>query len=241
MSDLPVVLAIVFLAMLVQSTFSFGAALVSLPLLVLVVDVRTATVLMTLLSCSIAVIIVARKWRDVELGDSWRLIASACIGTPLGILFLGRAEGTVLKAVLALVVIIFTLLSLVSLKAIRLTHPDYAFIFGFVSGIFGGAYNISGPPVVLYGTLVNWGSERFRATMQSYALFANVFAIAAHYVAGNLTREVGTYYVCSLPIVVVSAWLGGVIHRAIPAGRYALVVKVLLLILGVRLLYVAVM
>jgi uncharacterized membrane protein YfcA len=210
-------LAIVFLAMLVQSTFSFGAALVSLPLLVLVVDVRTATVLMTLLSCSIAVIIVARKWRDVELGDAWRLI------------------------VLALVVITFTLLSLVSLKAIRLTHPSYAFIFGFVSGIFGGAYNISGPPVVLYGTLVDWGSERFRATVQSYALFANVFAIAAHTMAGNLTREVSIYYVCSLPIVVVSVWLGSVIHRAIPAERYALVVKVLLLILGVRLLYAAVM
>jgi hypothetical protein len=39
---------------------------------------------------------------------------------------------------------------------------------------------------------------------------------------------------------VVSVWLGSVIHRAIPAERYVLAGKVLLLILGVRLFYVAV-
>lgn len=52
--NLATVLAILFLSNLVQSTFSFGGALVALPLLALVLDVRTATPLMTLLSFTIA-------------------------------------------------------------------------------------------------------------------------------------------------------------------------------------------
>ena len=59
LDNLLVVLVIVLLSMVVQSTFSFGGALVALPLLALVVDVKAATVLMTMLSCSIAVAIVA--------------------------------------------------------------------------------------------------------------------------------------------------------------------------------------
>jgi uncharacterized membrane protein YfcA len=237
MDKLYVVLAIVCFSMLIQSTFSFGGALVALPLLALVVDVKTATVLMTLLSCSIAAVVVARRWGDVDVKNAWRLIVSACVGIPLGILFLGRVDGSVLKIVLACTVIVFTVVSLFKLKTIRLIHANYAFIFGLISGIFGGAYNISGPPVVLYGSLVNWSSDRFRATVQSYALFTNVFAILGHYLAGNVTREVATYYACSLPILGVSVWLGSVVHRMIAGERYAVCVKVLLLILAARLLW----
>ena len=237
MSDLHAVLAIVLVSMLVQSTFSFGGALVALPLLALTVEVKTATVLMTLLACSIAIVVVMGKWRDVEINDAWRLVVSACVGIPLGILFVGRVDGTILKTVLALTVISFTILSLVTPKSVRLAHSNYAFIFGLVAGFFGGAYNISGPPVVLYGSLVNWSSERFRATIQSFALFTNIFAILGHYFAGNVTRQALVYYAWSLPIVGASIWLGNVIHKAIPGERYAVVVKVLLLILATRLLY----
>ncbi len=62
MPDLPIILGITFLAMLVQATFSFGGALVALPLLALFVEVKFATVLMTMLSATIAVMIVIRNW-----------------------------------------------------------------------------------------------------------------------------------------------------------------------------------
>ena len=87
MGDLTAVLAIVFLSTLVQSTFSFGGALVALPLLALVVDIKTATPLMTLLSCSIACLVTTRRWRDIQVGNAWRIIVSACLGIPLGILY----------------------------------------------------------------------------------------------------------------------------------------------------------
>lgn len=230
------VLCILCVSMLVQATFSFGGALIALPLLAFVIAIPQATSLMTMLSTTIALTIMMKNRRDIQVGNAWRLIVSACVGIPFGIFFLGQVNGRMLKIVLAVTVIVFTVINLFSFKALRITNHHYAYGFGFISGIFGGAYNISGPPVVLYGTLSDWSPARFRATIQSYAFFTNIFAIAGHALAGNITTDVLIYYVCALPIVALSVWLGNLIHAKIPAERYTLVVKLLLLALAIRLL-----
>jgi uncharacterized membrane protein YfcA len=230
------VLCTLFVSTLVQATFSFGGALIALPLLAFVISIKEATPLMTILSCTIALTIIIKNRRDIQVSNAWRLIVSACVGIPLGIVFLGQVDGRILKIVLAATVIVFTIVNLFSFKALRVSNHNYAFGFGFFSGIFGGAYNISGPPVVLYGTLSDWSPARFRATIQSYAFFTNIFAIGGHAVAGNITKDVLTYYISALPIVALSIWLGNLIHTKIPAEKYMLVVKLLLLVLAVRLL-----
>lgn len=231
------IVAVIFFSSLVQSTFSFGGALIALPLLAFVIDVKVATPLMTLLSCSIGAIVVLLNWRDIHLRNAWRLIVSACCGIPFGILFLVRVDIKIVKFVLAITVIFFTLLNLLHTQKYQLKRLDYSLLFGFVSGLFGGAYNISGPPVVLYGTLAQWSPATFRATLQSYAFFTNVFAIVGYAFSGTITLEVLTYYLVSLPIVAASIWLGGRLHQMIPGEQYAMYIRILLLLLGLNLLY----
>ncbi len=121
--------------------------------------------------------------------------------------------------------ITFTILSLINLKGVRVENPLAAYIFGFISGVFGGAYNISGPPVVLYGSLANWDSHHFRATIQSYALFTNILAIIGHLLTKNIIPAVTKTYLWALPVVALSIWLGTLIHNRIPSERYQIVVK----------------
>jgi len=213
------ILFIIFLSTLIQSTFSFGGALVALPLLVFFIDVRFATALITLLAGTIAIAIVSKNWRDIEFQNAWRLIVSAFVGIPLGILFLSNFNGTIVKVVLAITVLTFTLINLITVEKIRIPHLNYAFGFGFVSGLFGGAYNMSGPPVVLYGSLADWRPSHFRTTIQSYALFTNIFAIVGHYLAGNITFQVGVYYVYALPLVAITIWVGNYIHKITPSEQ----------------------
>lgn len=233
------VLLIIFVSTLVQSVFSFGGALVALPLLALAIEIREATPLLTLLSCTIALVVSSRNWREVQVDSAWRLTLAACMGIPLGVWGLTHLNGQILKVGLALTVIASTLASLYVSNKLRLKNVNSAFLFGFVSGVFGGAYNTSGPPVVLYGTLRDWNSDQFRATIQLYSLCTNLFAIAGYTISGALTRDVIVYYGWSLPIVALTVWLGGRIHRAIPSAKYVTYVKLLLLLLAIRLLYVS--
>ncbi|MBI9051005.1 MAG: sulfite exporter TauE/SafE family protein [Anaerolineaceae bacterium] len=236
MDHIFVILFIIFLSTLIQSTFSFGGALVALPLLVFFVDVKSATVLVTLLAATIAIFIVIKNWRDIQFQNAWRLIVSAFVGIPFGILFLGQFDGKIVKIILAITVLILTTLNLITFKKNQVLHVNYAYPFGFISGLLGGAYNISGPPIVLYGSLSNWPPVHFRATLQSYALLTNLFAIFGHFLAGNITAQIGVYYLYALPITAVSLWAGNYFQKIASSEQYAKYVKVLLLILGLYLL-----
>src|SRR5689334_17984619 len=106
-ATLPVV-GVVFLATLVRSAFGFGEALVAVPLLALVIPVRVAVPLATLLSVSVAGLILLQDWRKVHARAAWRLVVPTLLGIPLGLLGLTAVAPPVVKAVMAVVIIAFS-------------------------------------------------------------------------------------------------------------------------------------
>src|SRR6266508_797779 len=70
------VMAVIFLATLIRSAFGFGEALVAVPLLALLMPVEEAVPLATLVSITVAVVIVLEDWHKVHLGSAWRLVLS---------------------------------------------------------------------------------------------------------------------------------------------------------------------
>ena len=63
---------LIFLATLIRSAFGFGEALVAVPLLALLMPVEEAVPLATLVSITVATIVVAQDWRKIHLGVTAR-------------------------------------------------------------------------------------------------------------------------------------------------------------------------
>lgn len=155
-SSIWIVLAILFLSSFVRSAFGFGDALLAMPLLAMAVGIRTATPLVALIASTIALAILLGNWRQIRFAPAWRLIVSTLAGIPLGLWFLKGTYDTMLKLVLALVIIGFSGWSLLAHRHPTIKHERWAPVFGFAGGILGGAYNTNGPAVVIYGTLRHW-------------------------------------------------------------------------------------
>ena len=98
--------------------------------------------------------------------------------------------------------------------------------------MLGSAYNTSGPPVIIYGTMRRWPPDLFRATLQGFFLVSNVIVIAGHGLAGLWTQEVLLLTLLSLPVLVTAVIAGARVNRRIPAAQFARVVYLLLIILG---------
>nr|MBP8293771.1 TSUP family transporter [Caldilineaceae bacterium] len=113
-----------------------------------------------------------------------------------------------------------------------LPNERWAFPFGFVAGVLGSAYNTSGPPVIIYGTMRRWPPDLFRATLQGFFLVSNMIVIAGHGLAGLWTQEVLLLTLLSLPVLVTAVIAGAMVNRRIPAAQFARVVYLLLIILG---------
>jgi uncharacterized membrane protein YfcA len=234
------VLGVIFLATLIRSALGFGEALVAVPLLALLMPVEVAAPLAVLVSITVAIVVVVEDWHRVHLGSAWRLVVSTLFGIPLGLLLLTAVAEQVVKAILAIVIIAFSVYCLVRRSPLVLRDDRLAWLFGFGAGVLGGAYGMNGPPLVVYGTLRRWSAEHFRATLQGYFLPASVVGMAGYWLAGLWVPAVTRYYMLSLPVAVASIVLGRVVNRRLAGGSFIRYVHLALILIGSALLVQAV-
>src|SRR5690606_37191986 len=98
---------------------------------------------------------------------------------------------TWLRRTLGIVLIAYALHGLAASRPLHIDGRGWAWPFGFVAGCLGGAYNTSGPPVVVYASAQPWDARQLRATLQGYFIFASLMIAGSHGLAGLWTREVG--------------------------------------------------
>lgn len=230
------VLAVIFLATLIRSAFGFGEALVAVPLLALFIPVETATPLAVLFSITVAGVIVIQDWRHIHVRSAFWLIFFTLFGIPLGLLVLTKVAEVAIKAMMALVIITFSLYCLFGRRELELKSDRLAWLFGFFAGVLGGAYGMNGPPLVVYGTLRRWTPERFRATLQGYFLPASLIGMGGYWLENLWTPTVTRYYWVSLLPALAAIFLGRAINRRLDGRRFVRYVHGGLIAIGAMLL-----
>ena len=231
------VIAIIFLSTFTRSALGFGDALIAMPLLALVVGITTATPLVAMGASTIAIMILSRAWRDVNIRAAWRLVLSSLVGIPIGLYFLKTAPESIVKAVLGIVLIGFGLYNLVAPKLPHLRSEKLSYLFGFGAGILGGAYNANGPLVVVYSALRRWSPGNFRATLQGYFFPTGFTVVISHGLAGLWTPRVLRLYLYVLPVIVVGVIVGEIVNRKFSVERFYNVVYIVLILVGILLFF----
>lgn len=222
-------------ATIVRSAFGFGEALVAVPLLALIVPVKTAAPVAVLASILIAAVIVAEDWRHVHFASAGRLIVSTLAGIPFGLLLLKLGSEAAIKGLLGAAIAAFSLYSLLRRERLELRDDRFAWLFGWTAGVFGGAYGLNGPPLVVYGSLRGWTPVKFRATLQAYFLPASMAGMLGYWLAGLWTRQVDRLLLYSLPSIAAGFLIGRLISRRLDAGRFARVLHAGLVLIGLAL------
>lgn len=227
---------IVFLAAMVQGVIGFGGALFAMPLLVAVIGIKTATPLLAILSAAITLLNVIRLRAHTTPRDLIQLLVAAFAGIPIGILLLSRADAAFVTGLLGVILIAYALYSLFSRGALKLSHPAWAYVAGFCSGILGAAFNAGGPPVVMYASAQDWTADRFRGNLQAYYLVLSTVVVVGHAAGGNLTSEIWRLALLSIPALIVGLMVGVWLSRRVESATFRKLVLVFLIALGIQLL-----
>ena len=230
------VIAVLFVATLVRSSFGFGEALIAVPLLALIMPVEQAAPLAVLVSITVAFVILLQDWRLVHLRSTGWLVGFTLAGIPLGLVLLRTVSESIVKVILAAIIIAFSVYSLMGRHNRELKDDRFAWFFGFNAGVLGGAYGMNGPPLAVYGALRRWPPEYFRATLQAYFFPASIAGMAGYSVAGLWTPAVNHFYIVSLPGVMIAIFLGRSLNRRMAAPQFIAYVYAGLIAIGVVLL-----
>lgn len=235
--DIALPILIIFLAIFTQSLSGFGLALVSMAVLPGVIGVHIATPLVALVAITAEIFLLLRYRAALNLRAIGPVAVASLIGIPIGVWALnGIPEKTSLR-IIGIVITIYAVYALFQLKLPTLRRQIWAWLVGLLAGILGGAYNVSGPPVILYGDCRGWPPAEFKSNLQGFFVLSSAFVAISHALSGNLTTEVWRYYLWGLPAIAIGILSGTALDRYLDPERFRRIVLVLLIIMGIRLIF----
>jgi len=229
------VVIVVFSASFVQTLTGFGFALMVMPLITLVLGLRTAAPLVALAGLTLYAINLRRHREAFNVKEVLPMGAAAALGVPVGVWVLANADENLVRQLLGLILVAYASYALARPKAPRLRSQRWAYPAGFAAGCLGGAYNTPGPPAIVYGSLRRWSKDEFRAAMQALFLLSGLLVVASHVLARHVTADVLTLYLYAAPALGLGILAGSRADRWVDGNRFRTLVNGMVLLLGAAL------
>jgi len=231
---------IVFLAGFIQGLSGFGSVLLALPLLAIILDIKTVIPVAALYGLSIALVLLVQLREHLEWRKVWPLLLGAALGVPIGVFFLKKLDRDMIQYTLGIILISYSLYSLFFRTLRSGTGERWGYVFGFLAGCLGGALGASGPPVIVYTSLQSWSKDKIKVTLQGFFVIAGLMVIFGHAISGITTAVVLRLFGISVPAMVLGTYVGSYFYGMIEEQWYRRMVFILLAFLGTFMIYKAV-
>jgi uncharacterized membrane protein YfcA len=233
----PISLTIIFVfAYIVFGVTGFGSALVAMPLLSSLIGVETAAPLFALIALVSEGIMLLRHREHFDFRLVWRLIVTSTIAIPVGIVGAHVINQHVAVLLLGILVAGYGVYGLWSPRLPQVKDGRWAFGFGFVGGLLNGAYNMGGPPIVIYASLSRWPATDFKGSMQSLFIINSLVIIVLHAISGHYNANVLDDTLLGLPAMIIGLLLGWRLERYINPQQFRKLVLIMLVIIGLNLI-----
>ena len=227
---------IIFTAGFTQGFTGFGSALVMLPMLTLILDVKTVVPLVILLGICINVILSLRVGRYIMWKRIRVLFIASIPGICCGVSILRAASANILQMIIGLVLIVFPAYLMFKGIPDRDLAPGWSWPVGFLSGVLSGSISAGGPPVIVYTAMQPWGKIPIKSTLVGFFLLTSLAAGAVQAGNGLMTARVLHLLAAGLPAVVTGVLAGSWLFEKVNSERYRNALYFLLILLGVLML-----
>ncbi|MFO0754379.1 MAG: sulfite exporter TauE/SafE family protein [Thermodesulfovibrionales bacterium] len=235
-TDTVLIAGVIFLASLLQGVFGFAFMLIALPLLSFFLSMKVAVPLLSFFLALLSGILAFQLRGRFDHRGVIPLLIGGAAGIPAGIFFLLAFNDALIKTILGIVLIVYSAYSLF-LKRAPFTFPGWAgYLFGFFAGALGGAFNITGPPVVFYLSAREGSKTDIIGSLNLFFCITSVLVLALHAAVGNITYEITVTFLELVPAMLAGMMTGGSILNKMNEGVYRKGLFLLLLIMGAMLL-----
>lgn len=226
---------VIFLSSLLQGMFGFAFMLIALPLLSLFLTVKVTVPLLSLFLALIAGILTFQFKREFSYREIMPLIIGAVFGVPFGIYFFLASSEQLIRFLLGLVLIAYAAYCF-QRKVVHWQLPGWTgYLVGLFAGSLGGAFNITGPPVVVYLSLQTGSKLNIFASLNFFFFITSILVVLFHLAAGNITGDIALTFLKFTPSMMIGLLAGRYLFRKIPEDKYKSSLNLLLLVMGIML------
>jgi uncharacterized membrane protein YfcA len=237
---LALVAGAVLLGGFLRGFVGFGAALVSVPVISLVVGPHIAVAVVTIMGLPSIFQLLPDAVRHCERNIVLPMALAIFAATPVGTWILVSVDPSVMKMVISgAVVVLVGFLSLGWKLGHKVGHGVLLFA-GAAGGLVQGVAGIGGPPVVAVALARAGPPERQRGNVLAVMTAIVLASIPPLYAYGLLTREAIIIGLLLLPLYFVSTWFGSRYFTAGGSQHYRRAALAMLALIGLTTLTFAV-
>ncbi len=220
----------------VRAIVGFGGALIIVPLITMIHDLPTAAPTVALSNLLPTLYVVYHYWHGVRWATVLRMTVGIVIGTPVGVYLLGNVDSGVMLLGLGIFIVLYTAYTMLGPELPVLKGHFWDPAFGLIGGMIGGAFNMSGPPYIVYGTMSRWPAAEFKATLSMLFFLGAIVVTVSHYSNGNLTPLVWQSTFAAIPGGLVGTYVGLRIGDRLDAETFRKIVFAVLFVIGANLI-----
>lgn len=227
---------ITYLGGLIQGMTGFGVMLVALPLMALIIDIKTAIPLIMMLGLIMNVILVCQLARHVQTRKWLPLLIASLPGVPVGVYILKTLEPQWLELLVGVVVIGTVAATWRHRPSKAELKRHWTLAAGFSAGFLYASIGAAGPPVIVYTALQPWPKHQIKATLVTFFCISGALVLALQFFSGVVTPEVGRHFIhCLLPLLA-GIFTGVRLFDHIDQSLYKRAIYILLFALGAMML-----
>ena len=204
------VAGVILLGTFVQGLTGFGLALVSVPLLSLLLDVKVAVPVAGLFGWMITFPLVYKMRQHVQWRTALVMVVGSLPGSWLGASLLKFMPARYILIAMGIVLVASSIYALRKKGAVLAGTDTGVFpaLAGFFSGTLGASVGEPGPPAIAYTSMQPWTSDQVKASLLFFFMLQMVGAIAGFWNKDLLSAEVFSLFAWGLPSFVVGLFAG---------------------------------
>lgn len=235
--DLPTLLvaAVLFAAAYLQSATGFGLALVCMAVIPLVIPVEEAISYVAVASFFVNLLIFFANRAGFCIRRALPLAIGMAIGIPIGYYSLRKLDGEMIVRLLGIALMAISVWEFLQSRFSKAAIPDKTGgLFGLVGGVLAGAFNVGGPPIVVFTYSRPWSKVEAVATLQTVFIAGGLTRNILMAGSGDYTPELFTLVAWSLPGCLLAVWLGKLTLDRVPHLLLRRIVFGLIFLIGLR-------
>jgi len=230
---------LVFAAYALRGATGFGAGVVAIPALALIMPLTVVIPVITTLGIVASLGQSVQEFRHVDWRAVRGLVVPSAVGVTLGLWLFASLDQRLLLRAFALFIIGYGLWSLAPRRP-RLALPTGALAIGaggtggLVATLFGG---MAGPFYAIYLRALALDKRRFRASIASVLLCLGLVRAGGYGSLGFFDRRAGAFLLLLFPVMAAGMLAGDRWHARLDQAKFERVVALLLAASGVALLF----
>jgi hypothetical protein len=164
------------------------------------------------------------------------MFLASLVGIPFGVYALQHFNETLLRFLVGLVIVVFSLLLYFgNNKEPRLKSKPIVFA-GFISGLLGSSVSLSGPPIALAMNRKKYTKDLFRSLFAVFGVLSSFFTLVGYALEGIVLAASVKFTAFLFPLLMVGSKLGDRWARNLKQDKFRKIVIALNFFTGVAVI-----